>query len=120
MGAEAAPRVVLVVEDESLVRERIADELRTYGWHVLEAASGEDALALTADNQIDVVFTDILLPGHMSGWEIAESLRARVPTANSLHFRPWLRSCAASRRQPFHPQTLPTRLHHRGMLQSHG
>ena len=85
MGAEAAPRVVLVVEDESLVRERIADELRTYGWHVLEAASGEDALALTADNQIDVVFTDILLPGHMSGWEIAESLRARVPTLPILY-----------------------------------
>ena len=85
MGAEAAPRVVLVVEDEPLVRERIADELRTYGWHVLEAASGEDALALTADNQIDVVFTDILLPGHMSGWEIAESLRARVPTLPILY-----------------------------------
>ena len=79
MGGEAAPRVVLVVEDEPLVRENIADELRGYGWHVLEAASGEDALSLMADNQIDVVFMDIQLPGHMSGWEIAEALRTRVP-----------------------------------------
>ncbi len=81
MGAEE--RVVLVVEDEPLVRENIADELRTYGWHVLEAASGEDALSLTADNQFDVVFLDILLPGQMSGWEIAEALRAKSPPCQS-------------------------------------
>ena len=85
MGAEAAPRVVLVVEDEPLVRENIADELRGYGWHVLEAASGEDALSLTADNKIDVVFMDILLAGRMSGWEIAEALRARVPALPILY-----------------------------------
>ena len=83
MGAEE--RVVLVVEDEPLVRENIADELRTYGWHVLEAASGEDALSLTADNKIDVVFMDILLAGRMSGWEIAEALRARVPALPILY-----------------------------------
>ena len=70
---------MLVVEDEPLVRSSIADELRTYGWRVLEAAGGEDALGLMADNQIDVVFMDIQLPGQMSGWEIAEALRARVP-----------------------------------------
>ena len=83
MGVEQP--VVLVVEDEPLVRASIADELRTYGWRVLEAAGGEDALGLTADNQIDVVFTDILLPGQMSGWEIAEALRARVPALPVLY-----------------------------------
>lgn len=83
MGAEE--RVVLVVEDEPLVRENIADELRMYGWHVLEAASGEDALSLTADHQVDVVFLDILLPGQMSGWEIAEALRARIPALPILY-----------------------------------
>ena len=45
MGVEAAARVVLVVEDEALVRAAIAEELRSCGWHVLEAASGEDALS---------------------------------------------------------------------------
>ena len=77
MGAEAAPLVVLVVEDEPLVRENIADELRTFGWHVLEAANGENALALTENNHIDAVFTDIQLAGQMSGWEVAEVLRVR-------------------------------------------
>jgi CheY-like chemotaxis protein len=85
MGAEAAPGVVLVVEDEPLVRENIADELRTYGWQVLEAASGEDALKLVPDNQIDVVFMDIQLAGQMSGWEIADALRAQVPALPILY-----------------------------------
>jgi CheY-like chemotaxis protein len=83
MGAEQ--RVVLVVEDEPLVRECIADEMRTYGWQVLEAADGEDAITLTAANQIDVVFMDIQLAGQMSGWEIAEALRARVPALPVLY-----------------------------------
>ena len=101
MGAEQP--VVLVVEDEPLVRESIADELRTYGWRVLEAAGGEDALSLTADNQIDVVFTDILLPGQMSGWEIAEALRAKVPALPVLYTSGRLRSRSPSRGQRFYP-----------------
>ena len=47
MGVEAAARVVLVVEDEAIVRAAIAEELRNCGWHVLEAASGEHAPAAT-------------------------------------------------------------------------
>ena len=61
MGVENSARVVLVVEDEALVRATIVDEFRSYGWQVLEAASGEHAIALMADNHIDVVFTDIQL-----------------------------------------------------------
>lgn len=75
--AEGVARVVLVVEDEALVRENISDELRAFGWHVLEAASGDHALALTEDNRIDVVFIDIQLAGQMNGWEIAEALRSK-------------------------------------------
>ena len=85
MGVEAAARVVLVVEDEAVVRAAIAEEFRNYGWQVLEAASGEDALALIADNYIDVVFTDIQLAGVMSGWDTAEALRARAPAVAVLY-----------------------------------
>ncbi len=85
MGVEAAPRVVLVVEDEPLIRLSIADELRTYGWDVLEASSGEHALTLIPENQIDLVFTDIRLAGHMSGWETAEALRTRDPALPILY-----------------------------------
>ena len=79
MGVEASARVVLVVEDEALVRAAIAEEFRSYGWHVLEAASGEHAIALVANNHIDIIFTDIQLAGIMSGWDTAEALRATSP-----------------------------------------
>ena len=85
MGVEDSARVVLVVEDEALVRAAIADEFRSYGWHVLEAASGEHAIALMADNHIDIVFTDIQLAGVLSGWDTAEALRAKVPTMAILY-----------------------------------
>ena len=85
MGVEASARVVLVVEDEAVVRAAIAEEFRNYGWQVLEAASGEDAIALIADNYIDVVFTDIQLAGVMSGWDTAEALRARTPAVAVLY-----------------------------------
>jgi CheY-like chemotaxis protein len=79
MRAGPESHVVLVVEDEPIVRMDIADEFRARGWHVIEAASGEQAVELIAANQIDVVFTDIQLAGAMSGWEAAEALRLNAP-----------------------------------------
>ena len=70
--------VVLVVEDEFLVREMIAEELREAGFGVLEAADGETASTLLmADQPIDVLFTDIRLPGKLDGWEIARLARTQ-------------------------------------------
>jgi CheY-like chemotaxis protein len=70
-------RVALVVEDEWIVREVIADALRSAGWHVLEASSAEDAVALLrAGNRIDLLFTDIQLAGSLCGWDVAEQFRA--------------------------------------------
>ena len=85
MCADAAERVVLVVEDEALLRATIVDELRAYGWEVLEATSGEHAVTLITNNRIDVVFTDIKLAGVMSGWETAEALRATIPDVPILY-----------------------------------
>ena len=85
MGGEASARVVLVVEDEAFVRAAIAEEFRRYGWHVLEAASGEQAVALMSQNHIDIVFTDIQLAGIMSGWDTAEALRETLPAMPVLY-----------------------------------
>lgn len=69
-------RVILVVEDEWLVRDDIAHALRAAGWDVLEADTAEAAIAfLRAGRHIDLVFTDIQLAGHMSGWDVAEACR---------------------------------------------
>jgi CheY-like chemotaxis protein len=72
-------RVALVIEDEWLVRDQIVGELTAQGWLVVGIATGEDALALLADHHVDVVFTDIRLAGSISGWDVAEALRAVKP-----------------------------------------
>ncbi len=74
------PLCILVVEDETLLRVLIADELRDVGFIVLEAASADDALSyVRAGVQIDAVFTDVQLPGSLSGLELARWLRAERP-----------------------------------------
>ena len=70
---------VLVVEDEFLVRDMIVHELTLAGFDVLQAASAEEGLALLAKaHRLDLLFTDIRLPG-MNGWKLAEEIRARKP-----------------------------------------
>jgi two-component system, response regulator PdtaR len=79
-------RVVLVVEDEFLVRCGIADELREAGYIVIETPSGEEAIALCkSDTTIDVVFTDINLIGAASGWDVGACFLANRPTVPVLY-----------------------------------
>ncbi len=71
---------VLVVDDEALVRMTVRNYLETWGYRVLEAADGVEAaqIAADADRAIDLLVTDIVLPG-MPGPVIAGALRAQRP-----------------------------------------
>lgn len=70
--------VVLVVEDEWLLRMELADALTAEGWIVVESGSGEDALArLGRAEQFDLLVTDIRLGGHALGWDVAVEWRKR-------------------------------------------
>ncbi len=72
---------VLVVEDEVLVRALIADELRTAGCAVIEANSADQALDyLVAGGKVDLMFSDIQMPGSLNGLQLAERVRADFPT----------------------------------------
>jgi CheY-like chemotaxis protein len=72
--------VVLVVEDDWLIRAEIVDELKRCGWKVLEASTGEGAIGLLHTLEpIDVVMTDIQLGGFLNGWDVAEAGRAARP-----------------------------------------
>jgi len=72
---------VLVVEDEFLVRDMIAEELREAGFAVLEAGDGAAAASIiNSPDRIDILFTDIRLPGSLDGWEVARVAR-RARTA---------------------------------------
>lgn len=81
MEDEAATgRIVLVVEDEPLLLDVIATELEDAGYDVLRAINGERALAfLQARRHIDLLFTDIRLPGEVDGWRLAEDARVMRP-----------------------------------------
>jgi len=76
---QAAGRV-LFVEDDPLVREAVVSGLEDAGFDVVVAASGDQALAML-DNGLDAdaVFSDIVMPGHVSGIDLAAILRERRP-----------------------------------------
>ncbi len=72
--------VALVVDDEEMVRMCTADVLVDMGYHVVEAASGADALReMDAGLQPDVLVTDQLMPG-MTGAELAQAVQTRCPS----------------------------------------
>jgi CheY-like chemotaxis protein len=77
---EREQATILVVEDEVLIRIVLADELRMAGFHALEAANADEALALlAAAPEITLVFTDIRMPGSIDGLELTRAVRARWP-----------------------------------------
>jgi two-component system, response regulator PdtaR len=72
--------VILVVEDELLIRMDIVNELQDRGFEVLEAADADEAIALLAMNlRIEVLFTDVNMPGSMDGLKLAAAVRDRWP-----------------------------------------
>ena len=79
--AEARDRlVILLVEDELLVREMIAQYLRDCDCVVIEADDAEQAAAVGRSGQgVDVLITDINLSESENGWDIAEAFRAARP-----------------------------------------
>lgn len=77
---QASPRhTILVVEDECLVRMDVAHEFRRHGFSVFEAPDTDKALDLLQGEAIDLLFTDIRLPGAMDGLALAKFVQAALP-----------------------------------------
>jgi CheY-like chemotaxis protein len=75
-----SPPLVLVVEDEVLVRLTAVSLLEEAGFNTLEAGSADEAIALLeVRKDIRVVFTDINMPGSMDGLRLAHAIRHRWP-----------------------------------------
>ncbi len=84
--------IVLVVEDEFLLRLNAVEMIQSAGYEALEAASADQAIALLeARSDITVLFTDIDMPGSIDGLRLARAVRGRWPPikiiATSGHFR---------------------------------
>lgn len=76
-------RVILVVEDEALIRMVAVELFQELGFHVLEAASGEDALQIVRNcEDLWGVCTDIEMPGTVDGLVLAHRLRMKFPLAH--------------------------------------
>ena len=81
-GEKSKP-TLLLVEDEPLIRLAVADYLRECGFRVLEASNADDALAiLTATSpefRIDILFSDVRMPGKLDGFGLARWVREHRP-----------------------------------------
>jgi two-component system cell cycle sensor histidine kinase/response regulator CckA len=77
---------ILLVEDDTSVREPLRQALERYGYRVLPAANGNDALDVFAsvEPSVDLVVTDVVMP-HMSGPQLVDELRAAQPTIGVLY-----------------------------------
>src|SRR5580765_345007 len=75
------PARILIVDDERHNRQLLEVMLAPEGFHLLTAASGEEALALVAQHPPDLILLDIMMPG-MDGYQVAGTLKANVATKN--------------------------------------
>ena len=69
------PRILLV-DDNTVVRDMLVDLVASLGYRADAAAGGEEALARFDKGQYTIVLTDLLMPG-MSGWDVLAALRQR-------------------------------------------
>ncbi len=113
----ASGEVVLLVEDETAVREMASRVLQEYGYGVIEASDGREALGLLerSDGRIRLLVTDVVMPG-MDGRELARRAEALCPglpvlymsgyTDDEIVRRGLLEAGQPFLQKPFNPETL--------------
>jgi DNA-binding response OmpR family regulator len=72
-------RSILIVEDEPIIRMELADHFEKLGFHVREAGSGDRAMEIIQQTEIDLVVTDIQMPGWQDGIGLALWVRQQYP-----------------------------------------
>jgi len=77
----AGDETILVVEDEPALRELVVNILELCGYHTFQAGNGPEALQVWQQrrHEIDLLLTDMVMPGGMSGGQLAEQLQAQDP-----------------------------------------
>lgn len=70
---------VLAVEDNVRLRALVVKQLKQLGYRVLEAENGPQALKVLEANDVDLLFTDVIMPGGMSGYELGRAAKTRWP-----------------------------------------
>jgi PAS domain S-box-containing protein len=85
--ARGGDETILVVEDDPLVRGNVVMQLASLGYKTLEAATGPEALRLIDGNGvgIDLLFTDVVIPGGMNGRQLADEIAHKQPSIKVLY-----------------------------------
>jgi PAS domain S-box-containing protein len=77
---------ILIVEDDDMVRTYVESQLASLGYRVLTTRNGQEALeVLHQDRPVDLLFTDVVMPGGMNGPQLAEAARRLRPTLKVLY-----------------------------------
>jgi DNA-binding NtrC family response regulator len=85
METAKVQHTILIVEDEVLIRMSSAATLEDAGFHILEAGSGAEALVMiVAHDGIDVLMTDVRLPGEMDGLDLVALVHRSHPDIRSI------------------------------------
>ena len=96
--------VVLIVEDEALIRIDAIDAIEAAGFDVIEAADAAQAIAILEQrSDIGLIFTDVQMPGSMDGLKLAHFVKDRWPPIKIVNVRP----CKNQREPPARRQPLP-------------
>jgi signal transduction histidine kinase len=114
---------ILVVEDEDDVRSSTCGILSALGYQVLEAADAQAAVAIIeSGQQVDLVFTDVIMPGPVSSLQLGEIVRQRLPEAQILYTSGYAEGVLTHEgkldasvhllQKPYHPDALSARIRH--------
>lgn len=120
MQSEKSKGVVLVVDDEPLVRMLAVDTIQEAGYDTVEASTADDAIRiLEARKDIRIVFTDINMPGSMDGLKLAKAIRDRWPPIELILTSAFVKLRARDLPErgvflakPYLPEALAETLHH--------
>jgi PAS domain S-box-containing protein len=99
---QSVPRgvgTILVVEDDVFVREHAVIALQSLGYRVIAAQDGREAIAkLDQGHEIDLLFSDVVMPGGISGWDLADIAQQKWPHLKILLSSGYSLETLASRR----------------------
>ena len=84
--ARGAGETILVVEDDALVRDFVIAQLHSLGYRTVAAANSREALAhLESGRPFELLFTDVVMPGGMTGGQLADEVVRRRPGTKVLY-----------------------------------
>jgi signal transduction histidine kinase/CheY-like chemotaxis protein len=85
-GAVHGDESILIVEDDALVRDYVVTQIKRFGYHTLAAGNAAEGLAIIdSPERIDLLFTDVIIPGGMNGRQLATEALKRRPELKVLY-----------------------------------